>query len=298
VTRESGQFKEQISRRFSDLQNTICAGLERADGAGRFKEDLWQHGAGGGGKTHVLQSGTIFEKGGVNFSAVQSRLSPKLAHRLQVEEQETFATGLSLVIHPANPFVPTVHLNVRYFELENGDSWFGGGTDLTPWYLFEEDAVHFHRTLKTACDRNDPAYYSKFKKNCDEYFYLPHRNETRGIGGVFFDYLRGKPDETFAFVSDIGDAFLNAYLPIVERRKGIPWNEQQREWQLVRRGRYVEFNLLYDRGTLFGLETGGRTESILMSLPPEVKWKYDYSPAPGTPEAKLVDVLQHPKDWV
>jgi coproporphyrinogen III oxidase len=208
-----------------------------------------------------------------------------------------FATGISLVIHPRNPMVPTVHMNLRYFEMDDGASWFGGGTDLTPYYLFEEDARHFHRVLKNACDKHSTEYYPRFKKWCDEYFSIKHRNEVRGIGGIFFDYLKGSNDSLFSFVNDVGNAFLPSYIPLVERRMDEPYTEEHRNWQLLRRGRYVEFNLVYDRGTLFGLETGGRIESILMSLPPFVSWKYDHRPKPGSPEAELTAVLRKPREW-
>jgi coproporphyrinogen III oxidase len=230
---------------------------------------------------------------------VRGELTERLAARLEVPPQSFSATGLSLVLHPRSPWVPTSHMNVRYIELTGPSrrAWFGGGADLTPYYLVEEDAAHFHGCLKAACDRHDPAYYPRFKEWCDRYFWLPHRDEARGVGGIFFDYLTDDPEPVFDFVRDLGRAFVEAYLPIVDRRKKEPWTEDQREWQLIRRGRYVEFNLIHDRGTLFGLETGGRTESILMSLPPVVRWTYDHRPAPDSPEAKLLDVLRRPRDW-
>jgi len=291
-------LNNRASQFFLELQETICRRLEEADGAARFRTDRWNHAAGGGGITRVLEGGALFEKAGVNYSAVSSTLTERLAKRLNTTEQSIFATGISIVLHPLNPYVPTVHFNTRYLELESGTAWFGGGTDLTPWYLFEDDTRHFHATLKAACDRHDASYYPKFKKQCDEYFYLPHRKETRGVGGIFFDYLKGNFDTIFALVQDVGNSFLDSYLPIVAKRKAMPWGATEKEWQLIRRGRYVEFNLLYDRGTLFGLETGGRTESILMSLPPDVKWAYDFTPVPDSPEEKLLGVLQHPREWV
>ena len=282
---------------FRDLQDKLCTALENADGKTVFSEDVWTHAGGGGGRTRVLQAGNVFEKAGVNFSAVTSMLPEKLAGRLQVPAQHIFATGVSLVLHPVSPMVPTVHMNLRYLELEDGDAWFGGGTDLTPYYLYEEDAGHFHRTLKTLCERHNPEWYPRFKRSCDEYFFIKHRDEARGIGGIFFDYQRDHLEDFFEFIRDAGSGFLESYLPIVERRKSEVWGENEREWQRIRRGRYVEFNLVYDRGTLFGLETNGRTESILMSLPPEVRWVYDHQPKSGSRESELVRVLRHPKDW-
>jgi coproporphyrinogen III oxidase len=283
---------------FEDLQNRICTKLEEVDGKGRFHEDRWPHAQGGGGITRIIQEGGIFEKGGVNTSAVTTGLSPLLAERMSVDSQSIFACGISLVLHPRSPMVPTVHANFRYLELENGDFWFGGGADLTPYYLFDEDACLFHNVWKSVCDQHEPSSYSRFKKACDEYFSVKHRREARGIGGIFFDYLRGDFGMLFDFVRSCGDAFLSAYVPIVERRKNEPWGERERQWQLIRRGRYVEFNLVYDRGTLFGLETGGRIESILMSLPPLVRWEYSHTPHPGTREEKLLSVLKEPRDWI
>lgn len=300
-------LKETTQEFFSQLQDILCENIEELDGKERFREDLWAHPEGGGGKTRVIQNGAVFEKGGVNFSSVSCMLTERLAAKMNAKPQHIFATGISLVLHPLSPMIPTVHMNLRYLELESGEAWFGGGTDLTPWYLFDEDAQHFHETLKECCDRFSPEFYPKFKKWCDEYFFIQHRNEARGIGGIFFDYIRENLQQFFPFVQDVGKAFLNAYIPIVERRRNEPWGSSEKEWQLIRRGRYVEFNLVYDRGTHFGLETQGRTESILMSLPPEVKWLYDHKPEPprsagtrraGLREAKLIEVLQHPKDWV
>lgn len=280
---------------FKRLQDEICAELEHIDGKTKFIEDRWQHPEAGGGITRVLQNGGAFEKAGVNFSAVTTRLTDSLASRLSVAPQNIFATGISLVVHPFSPMIPTVHMNLRYLELANGDAWFGGGADLTPYVLFEEDARHFHRVLKSVCDKHNPSYYTRFKQWCDEYFTIKHRGEARGVGGIFFDYQ--KDGEFFTFVQDVGKAFLDAYVPIVERRKSEPWGEKEKDWQRIRRGRYVEFNLLYDRGTLFGLETQGRVESILMSLPPVVKWVYNHQPEPGSQEAKLLEVLRSPREW-
>jgi coproporphyrinogen III oxidase len=255
------------------------------------------HSGGGGGKSRVLENGRIFERAGVNTSAVSGVLSKSLAEKLQAEAKEFYATGISVVLHPCSPVIPTVHMNLRYIELSNGEAWFGGGADLTPYYLFEDDAKHFHSILKSICDKHNREYYPRFKKWCDEYFFLKHRGEARGIGGIFFDYVKDDLENFFLLVEDLGNGFLDAYLPIVERRKNEPYGEQERDWQLVRRGRYVEFNLLQDRGTLFGLETGGRTESILMSLPPAVKWVYNYEPPSASREEELLAVLRHPKEW-
>jgi coproporphyrinogen III oxidase len=291
-------FRNEIQSYFQQLQNTICKKLEEVDCKEKFIEDEWKHNENGGGKTRVLQNGKVFEKAGVNFSAIISSLSESLAKKLNVVPQKIFATGVSLVIHPYSPMIPTTHLNVRFLQLENGESWFGGGMDLTPYYLYEDDAKHFHSVLKNVCDKHDASYYPRFKKWCDEYFFIKHRNEARGIGGIFFDYLKDDFEKTFAFVQDVGNSFIEAYIPIVQKRKTESFSEQEKEWQLIRRGRYVEFNLVYDRGTLFGLETQGRTESILMSLPPEVRWKYDFTPKENSREEKLLDVLQTPREWI
>ncbi|HKQ77169.1 MAG TPA: oxygen-dependent coproporphyrinogen oxidase [Blastocatellia bacterium] len=287
----------QTQEFFSYLQDKICSAIEEADGGARFIEDNWRREGGGGGRTRVMEEGALFEKAGVNFSAVEGLLPEEFAKKMELGEgREFFATGVSLVLHPRNPYIPTVHANFRY--LEKGDArWFGGGSDLTPYYPFREDARHFHRSFKEACDKHDPDYYPRFKKWCDEYFFLKHRGETRGVGGIFFDYLQGDMDRLFAFVKDAGAAFLQAYLPIVELRRDHDYGEREREFQLIRRGRYVEFNLVYDRGTIFGLETRGRTESILMSLPPLARWVYDYKPEPGTAEAEAWTYFK-PQDWL
>jgi coproporphyrinogen III oxidase len=294
---------------FSGLQDEICSALEQLDGGGHFREDLWIRDEGGGGRTRVLENGNVFEKAGVNFSEVFGVFDEAFAQRLPAGDGvEFFATGVSLVLHPSNPFVPTVHANFRYLERGSG-RWFGGGTDLTPYYPNLEDVVHFHRTLKIACDEFDPEFYPRFKKWCDEYFFLKHRDETRGVGGIFFDYLSGERREEgdgsegygiefiFEFVQRIARSFIPAYVPIANSRKNEPYTEREREFQLIRRGRYVEFNLVYDRGTHFGLQTRGRTESILMSLPPLVRWAYDYHPGPGTREAEAWEFF-HPTDWL
>lgn len=288
---------------FEGLQQRICAGLEeleqRGGGSARFREDRWEHAAAGGGITRVMLEGKVFEKAGVNFSEVSGSFPEELAATMPGKGREFSATGISLVIHPRNPHVPTVHANFRHISKGAGEgraAWFGGGSDLTPYYPRREDVVHFHRTWKGVCERHPVADYARFKKWCDEYFYLPHRGEMRGVGGIFFDYLTDRLDEVFSFVRDAGDQFLAAYHPIVERRMNEPYGEAQRRWQLIRRGRYVEFNLLYDRGTMFGLKTGGRAESILMSLPPHAMWGYDETPAAGSREAALLECLK-PRDW-
>ncbi len=290
-------LKAEASAFVTDLQNRICEALERAEGTTRFREDLWERPGGGGGKTRILEGGTLFEKAGVSSSEVFGELEEAFAARLQGTGRSFYATGISLVLHPRNPFVPTIHANYRYI-VQGDRAWFGGGADLTPYYLFEEDARHFHQTLKSACDRSDPAYYPRFKETCDRYFFIRHRGEGRGIGGIFFENLGGDLRRELELVRDCGAAFLPSYLPIVERRRELPFGPEHRRWQALRRGRYVEFNLIYDRGTMFGLETNGRVESILMSMPPEVRWAYDVQPAPGTEEARLVEVLKKPVPWV
>ncbi|BAC91817.1 coproporphyrinogen III oxidase [Gloeobacter violaceus PCC 7421] len=280
------------------LQDNITSRLEAVDGEGRFVEDLWEREEGGGGRSRILTEGRVFERAGIGFSEVHgSHLPPSiLQQRPEAEGHPFYVTGTSMVLHPRNPYVPTVHLNYRYFEA-GPVWWFGGGADLTPYYGFVEDAAHFHATLKAACDAHDPEYYPRFKKWCDEYFYLKHRQEPRGVGGIFFDYVQGDWEKIFAFAQSCGNAFLPAYLPIVERRHTLPYAERERNFQLYRRGRYVEFNLVWDRGTIFGLQTNGRIESILMSMPPLVRWEYNYRPEPGTAEAELYEVFLVPQDW-
>jgi coproporphyrinogen III oxidase len=293
----SADLESDAQSFFAALQERICTALEQEDGVATFRADRWERTGGGGGTSRVLAGGQVFEKGGVNISAVHGQLRPEFAATLPGDGLAFFATGISLVIHPQSPRVPTVHANFRL--LRRGSArWFGGGADLTPYYPVREDAVHFHRTWKSVCDRHDPDFYPRYKKWCDEYFYLPHRGETRGIGGIFFDQLsRGDAARDFAFVRDAGEAFLEAYLPIVRRRRHDAWGERERQFQLLRRGRYVEFNLLYDRGTTFGLKTDGRTESILMSLPPLVRWEYDARFEEGSEEAALPGYLR-PRDWL
>jgi len=300
-------MKDQFYAYIQNLQDEITSTLEKIDGKAKFQEDLWKRNEGGGGRTRVIENGNIFEKGGVNISAVHGELPEVLRKQFKVESGDFFACGLSLVIHPKNPFVPTVHANWRYFEMynEKGEvvtQWFGGGQDLTPYYLFEEDAKHFHTVCKEACDKHNKAFYPKFKETCDNYFWNAHRNEARGIGGLFFDYLKQTEEfsmqDRFDFVTEVGNSFLNSYVPIVERRKEIEYTQAHKDWQEVRRGRYVEFNLVHDRGTLFGLKTNGRIESILMSLPPTVQWKYNHVPEENSEEGKLLKVLAKPVDWL
>ncbi|MEJ2630223.1 MAG: oxygen-dependent coproporphyrinogen oxidase [Acidihalobacter sp.] len=287
------------------LQHDICAALETADGSARFHIDDWSRAEGGGGSTRVLADGSVFEQAGVNFSHVHGKALPPSASaaRPQLAGRSFRALGVSLVVHPRNPFVPTSHANVRFFIAEHPDEapvwWFGGGFDLTPYYGFDEDCVHWHRCAKAACDPYGVDLYSRFKAWCDEYFFLSHRNEPRGIGGLFFDdHSSGDFDHDLAFIDAVGRAYLNAYLPIVERRRDTPYGEREREFQCLRRGRYVEFNLVYDRGTLFGLQSGGRTDSILMSLPPQVAWRYAWHPEPGSAEERLYTHYLKPHDWL
>ena len=317
--------KDRVRQMMQGLQDEICQALEQVDGVGKFRQDAWEREEGGGGRSRVMRDGDVFEQGGVGFSEVWgTHLPPSiLAQRPDAEGHRWFATGTSMVLHPRNPYVPTVHLNYRYFEA-GPVWWFGGGIDLTPYYPFAEDVKQFHLTMKQAADSHNPEYYPVFKRWCDEYFYLKHRNETRGVGGIFFDYQDGqgqlyrgsdpegpagkynqqigKPsprswEDIFSFARDCGKAFLPAYLPIVEKRREMEYSDRQRNFQLYRRGRYVEFNLVYDRGTIFGLQTNGRTESILMSLPPLVRWEYGYQPEPNTPESELYETYLKPQDW-
>jgi coproporphyrinogen III oxidase len=300
-------MKNKFYTYIENLQDSITSTIAELDGGAIFEEDLWDREEGGGGRTRVIENGHIFEKGGVNISAVHGELPEVLRKQFKVKEGNFFACGLSLVLHPKNPFVPTVHANWRYFEMYDASGnivtqWFGGGQDLTPYYLFDEDAIHFHAVCKAACDVHHSEFYSKFKNACDAYFWNSHRNEARGIGGLFFDYLKENQDCTiedrFNFVSEIGNSFLESYVPIVKKRKDILFSRAQKDWQEVRRGRYVEFNLVHDRGTLFGLKTNGRIESILMSLPPIVQWKYNHHPEKDSEEARLINVLMYPIEWI
>jgi coproporphyrinogen III oxidase len=298
-------MRERARAFVEDLQDRICARLEALDGRVPFREDRWERPGGGGGRSRVLEGGGVFEKAGVNVSTVFGDVPPALAEVLEGDGGDFWATGISLVLHPESPHVPTTHANFRMVA-RGDDAWFGGGADLTPYVLYDEDARHFHRVLRETCDRHDPSFHARFKVWCDRYFFLPHRGETRGVGGLFFDHLRpGDPgaggldaEALFAFWCDCAEAFVPAYLPIAERRRETPWTEAERLWQLRRRSRYVEFNLLYDRGTAFGLRTGGRIESIFMSMPPLLRFDYDVKPAPGSPEARLLDVLRSPRDWL
>jgi coproporphyrinogen III oxidase len=322
--------RERVSEFLRSLQDGICQRLESVDGEATFQEDAWIREEGGGGRSRVIRDGAVFEQGGVNFSEVWGKDLPPsiLVQRPEASGHSFYATGTSMVLHPRNPYIPTVHLNYRYFEA-GPVWWFGGGIDLTPFYPFEEDAVHFHQTLKRACDEHHKDYYPAFKLWCDEYFYLKHRQENRGVGGVFFDYqdnqgvlypisypgsqldtqaaLYSKAvgalenrtwEDLFSFVQSCGHAFLPAYVPIIERRRALEYGDRERNFQLYRRGRYVEFNLVYDRGTIFGLQTNGRTESILMSLPPLVRWEYNYKPEMHSAESRLYEIFLKPQDWV
>jgi coproporphyrinogen III oxidase len=286
------------------LQDRICSAIEAEEGTGQFQEDDWERPEGGGGRSRVMTEGTVLEQAGVGFSHVHGPGLPPsaTAQRPDLAGRSFEAVGVSLVFHPRNPYVPTTHMNVRFFLAEKlGEPpvwWFGGGFDLTPYYGFEEDAVHWHRTARAACEPFGAEVYPRYKKWCDDYFYLKHRGEPRGIGGLFFDDLNGWGfDRCFELLRSVGDHFLPAYLPILRSRKDMPWGERERDFQLYRRGRYVEFNLVWDRGTLFGLQSGGRTESILMSLPPLVRWRYNWSPEPGSPEARLYEEFLRPRDW-
>ncbi len=303
--------KEQITDWFKSLQDSICKALEQADdkggisGKGTFKETLWDREEGGGGRTRILQHGNIIEKGGVNFSAVHGIVPSflKTDNTTSIADEATFfATGVSIVLHPANPLVPIIHMNVRYFEMSTGVWWFGGGIDLTPHYVQEDDARFFHTAMKIACDKHDANYYSDFKKWADDYFFITHRNETRGIGGIFFDKLnegKGKSKEQlFAFVQEVGNAFAPTYTNLMLKNKDLTYTDANKQWQLLRRGRYVEFNLVYDKGTKFGLETNGRIESILMSLPETAGWQYNFVPETNSAEEKTLSLLKKNIDWV
>mmetsp|Transcript_20608 Transcript_20608/g.33950 ORF Transcript_20608/g.33950 Transcript_20608/m.33950 type:complete len:398 (+) Transcript_20608:94-1287(+) len=315
-TKAAGVIRKNAEELYRATQRAVCKGLEECDGEAKFRADSWDRPGGGGGVSCVLTDGKVFEKAGVNVSVVHGSMSPlalrqaspAMAQRLDglqvADKLPFFATGISSVIHPWNPHAPTMHFNYRYFELCSEDGspllwWFGGGQDLTPSYLYKEDAVHFHQTLKDACDKHDPQYYPRFKKWADEYFNIAHRQETRGIGGIFFDDLNDRePEKILAFQQSCAEQICNAYVPIINRRKELPHTEEEKQWQQLRRGRYVEFNLVYDRGTQFGLRTSGRTESILMSLPLTARWEYDHHPAAGSREEELLKACQHPVDWL
>lgn len=291
--------RASIESWYRGFQIRFAEGIEALDGSAAFISDPWVRPDGGGGDTRVLDGGRHIEKAAVNFSAVFGPTPASLTERLAATGSEFYATGVSIIVHPRNPHAPTFHANIRYFESDTGTAWFGGGADLTPYYLYDEDAVHFHNVLRVVCDRHPVADHRAWKQACDEYFFLPHRQEARGIGGLFFDHLTDRLDEVWAFQQDLADHLLEAYLPLLERRVDSPVGDHQRRWHEIRRGRYVEFNLIWDRGTRFGLETGGRAESILGSMPPIARWQYDHQPEPGSAEAALVELLRSsPRDWV
>lgn len=297
-----GSIRERVSYLMKQIQDEICAGLEKEDGGASFHQDDWQHHSGGGGRSRVITHGSVFEKGGVNFSAVEGDLPAFLGSHITSGAKRFFATGVSIVIHPNSPFVPIIHANIRYFESDAGDAWFGGGIDLTPVYVAEHHVRHFHQRLKESCDSLASDAYARYKNAADHYFFIPHRGETRGVGGIFYDYLKpGQPhsfEELLEFTVRIGRTFLPAYLPIVQEQKVLNWTPEQKKWQLVRRGRYVEFNLVYDKGTRFGLETGGRIESILMSLPEHASWIYNFKPEKGSEEEKSQSFFRKGIDWI
>ncbi|RAV99679.1 oxygen-dependent coproporphyrinogen oxidase [Pseudochryseolinea flava] len=297
--------KESVRDWFISLQDEICKSLEAADGKGKFMSDPWERSGGGGGVSRILTNGNIIEKGGVNFSAVWGKTPEAVLHSMKLptnDHPDFFATGISIVLHPHNPKVPIIHMNTRYFEMSNGIWWFGGGIDLTPHYVDESDARYFHQQLKTVCDNHHPSYYTEFKKWADDYFYIKHRQETRGVGGIFFDSLKDDAPFTkaarFEFVKDVGSAFAPIYTHLMAKNNTLSFSQQEKQWQYLRRGRYVEFNLVWDRGTKFGLDTDGRTESILMSLPPQAQWEYNHQVVPGSPEEKTLQLLKKGITWV
>ena len=300
-------MKDKFYKHIVDLQRLICSTFEKIDNNSVFNEDIWKRKEGGGGITRIMEGGNVIEKGGVNISKVYGKLPKSMQKQLNTNDEEFFACGLSLVIHPKNPMIPTVHANWRYFEMYDNkgnisDSWFGGGLDLTPYYIFGDDIIHFHTICKETCDKYDINFYRKFKQNCDDYFFNSHRKEARGVGGLFFDYCKKNKKMTsedwYNFICDSGNNFIPSYIPLMEKRKVLNYTKSQKDWQELRRGRYVEFNLVHDKGTLFGLKTNGRIESILMSLPPSVKWKYDYVPKKNSEESKLIEILTKPKNWI
>jgi coproporphyrinogen III oxidase len=296
--------RESIKDWLTHLQESICSQLEGADGKGKFVPDVWTRPGGGGGISRVLVDGNIIEKGGVNFSAVWGKTPEPVLKTMNIvdEHPDFFATGVSIVIHPHSPMVPIIHMNVRYFEMSSGQWWFGGGIDLTPHYVVEDDARFFHRTIKNLCDKHHELYYPEFKKWADDYFFIKHRNETRGVGGIFFDYLKDEKGFTkqsrFDFVKDVGLSFAPLYTSLMKKNHSIPYGSQEKQWQSLRRGRYVEFNLVWDRGTKFGLDTDGRTESILMSLPPQANWVYNYQATVNSSEEKTLSLLRKGIEWV
>lgn len=295
-------FKDKVVAAYQKIQDTICEGLEQTDGKGRFEEELWSRDGGGGGRTRILQNGNVIEKGGVNFSAVHGKLPEVIKKAFKIESDDFFATGVSIVMHPNNPFVPIIHMNIRYFEMDDQTRWFGGGIDLTPHYVIDTDARFFHHLLKQTCDGFDAAFYPKFKAHADDYFFIKHREETRGVGGIFYDKL--KPENTgmdfdrlLEFSESVGNTFLPAYTELIDRNRDTDFSQEEQEWQYLRRSRYAEFNLVYDAGTKFGLETNGRIESILMSLPPMAKWVYNFQPIPDSPEAYTLSKLKKGIEW-
>ncbi|TCC85809.1 oxygen-dependent coproporphyrinogen oxidase [Pedobacter hiemivivus] len=295
-------FKDQVVAAYQKIQDEICSSLELAEGKAKFEEEVWSREGGGGGRTRIMQHGSVIEKGGVNFSAVHGKLPDAVKKAFKVENDEFFATGVSIVMHPSNPFVPIIHMNIRYFEMDEQTRWFGGGIDLTPHYVIDTDVRYFHHLLKQTCDQFDPNFYPKFKTNADDYFFIKHREETRGVGGIFYDRL--KPENTglsfdnlLAFSEAVGKTFIPVYTELIERNRDHEYTEQEQEWQYLRRSRYAEFNLVYDSGTKFGLETNGRIESILMSLPPMAKWTYNHQPVLGSPEAYTQSRLKKGIVW-
>jgi coproporphyrinogen III oxidase len=294
--------KEQIASDYQKIQDEICLGLEEADGLSSFEEEIWERDGGGGGRTRVIRNGNIIEKGGVNFSAVHGKLPEAIKKSFKVDSDDFFATGVSIVIHPKHPWVPIIHMNIRYFELNDQVRWFGGGIDLTPHYIVEDDAQFFHQSLKDVCDTYSTKFYTEFKEWADRYFYIPHRNETRGIGGIFYDRLTPKKtglsfNDIFDFSKSLGRSFVQIYTELINRNKNKSFTEDHKQWQYIRRSRYVEFNLVYDAGTKFGLETNGRIESILMSLPPQANWEYEHIPEEGSEEDKTLSFLKKGIEW-
>lgn len=295
-------FKDRVVAAYQQIQDKICSGLELADGKAKFEEEIWSRDGGGGGRTRIMQHGNVIEKGGVNFSAVHGKLPEAVKKAFKVDNDDFFATGVSIVMHPGNPFVPIIHMNIRYFEMDENTRWFGGGIDLTPHYIIDTDARYFHHLLKQTCDQFDKSFYPKFKTHADDYFYIKHREETRGVGGIFYDRLKPENtnlsfDQLLDFSVAVGNTFLPAYTELIDRNRDTEFTEQQQEWQYQRRSRYAEFNLVYDAGTKFGLETNGRIESILMSLPPMAKWVYNHQPVPGSAEAFTLSKLKKGIEW-
>ncbi|HKL03253.1 MAG TPA: oxygen-dependent coproporphyrinogen oxidase [Cryomorphaceae bacterium] len=294
--------KEHIAESYRKIQSDICSAIESADGTGLFKSDHWNRDEGGGGHTRILEGGSVLEKAGVNFSEVHGPFSDVMKQSMQTKADAFFATGVSIVMHPNNPHIPIIHMNIRYFEMNDGTYWFGGGIDLTPHYVQREQASYFHKELKDVCDKYDSAYYSRFKEWADDYFFIPHRNETRGVGGIFYDHLSEDEEHSkssiFNFSEDLGKLFPKIYTHLINENRGREYSEEEKEWQMVRRGRYVEFNLVYDRGTKFGLQSNGRTESILMSLPRQAMWFYNLEPKENSPEAETIALLKKGVDWL